>query len=32
VQFAKPGATVKPEEVQSAAPAAAPATTPTPSS
>jgi membrane fusion protein, multidrug efflux system len=36
VQFAKPGATVKPEEVQSAAPEgappAAPATTPTPSS
>jgi membrane fusion protein, multidrug efflux system len=36
VQFAKPGSTVKPEEVQSAAPdgapAAAPATTPTPSS
>ncbi len=36
VQFAKPGATVKPEEVQSAAPegapAAAPATTPTPNS
>jgi membrane fusion protein, multidrug efflux system len=36
VQFAKPGATVKPEEVQSAAPdgapAAVPATTPTPSS
>jgi membrane fusion protein (multidrug efflux system) len=36
VQFAKPGSTVKPEEVQSAAPdgapAAAPATTPIPSS
>jgi membrane fusion protein, multidrug efflux system len=36
VQFAKPGATVKPEEVQSVAPegapAAVPATTPTPSS